>query len=838
MENRSPREKVSAPVQHLLWAHSGAVCAAPRCERRLLRPSAGGRVVTVGEVAHIHGVAPNAARYLPGLADVNAFENLLLLCLEHHALIDGGDTRDEYPPDLLRSWKHSHESKYDGRHLASLVAAGTLTAPQAAIPLVKRAEYDGLRSQFETSTRIALVGLSGCGKTQAAVDYFENDGSTWKWWLRGGDRSSLVSGLAAIETMLSGTGSDGVTDEATLADAARRRLLHLENWLLIVDGLDDVELLRSLPATGGRILITSTMPIERGYKDLTLGSFTRDQSILVLQTADSFANGSLHDRQALADSVSDHPLAIAQLLAFSIETGMPLATHLSLVSSGLRASLQRGVASGEVGVASTLEMASSRLSDQALSLLRTLSLLKPAPMPLGQPMEQAGASWLGTPMAREMAIGELRRFSLVRRSGDVVEVHPLVARLTHEAMGAVATRQHCRLATAWLGEQLPVWAERADNRAAMASLEPHIQTVAHRWNDLMPLEEGEALALSHLLGRLATHYSVVGRGAEAETCWAHVLSLLVPFDSPDVAEGRASVAHNQALYVFGSGGDSARERGLGLMRQAIDMKRVAYGRDHELTGLAMGALGDMLSALGDTTEAMECYREAKAIYYMAGASGDFLAEIMGDMASMMITVDPDGALDMAQSAFDALDIGSDRWDVAARVLRVLSECHSQAGELDRALQAAKQAVERCEQYADATFELAEAYFQWGTVFEKSGQRLAAAEKYRKSLLVAEEYTEGTGQSLALKQGNVGLALCRLGMAQEGVELLRRHEKSLTDRPEVASSVLIHGRLMLLEGIVRSGDLTKARTYAAQLVESHGEKVRTSIENRLGPQLLT
>jgi hypothetical protein len=77
------------------------------------------------QVAHIYGVQPNAPRYRPGMsvAERDAFSNLLLLCLAHHAEVDDKKTGAErYPPELLREWKIEHE----GSNGPALARIGTI----------------------------------------------------------------------------------------------------------------------------------------------------------------------------------------------------------------------------------------------------------------------------------------------------------------------------------------------------------------------------------------------------------------------------------------------------------------------------------------------------------------------------------------------------------------------------------------------------------------------------------------------------------------------------------------------------------------------------------------
>lgn len=69
----------------------------------------------LADVAHIHGVQPGSARYDTSMTDDDrrAFDNLILVCPNHHRLIDRLQP-DDYPADMLRHWKANHEAHCAG----------------------------------------------------------------------------------------------------------------------------------------------------------------------------------------------------------------------------------------------------------------------------------------------------------------------------------------------------------------------------------------------------------------------------------------------------------------------------------------------------------------------------------------------------------------------------------------------------------------------------------------------------------------------------------------------------------------------------------------------------
>lgn len=98
-----------------LWVRSGGRCAF--CNKYLLRDEFTAQWLNLAELAHNVGrkQSPRSARGMDPLPteERNKAENLLLLCQDHHTLIDHGVKRDEYSPDYLRQLKRTHEERIE-----------------------------------------------------------------------------------------------------------------------------------------------------------------------------------------------------------------------------------------------------------------------------------------------------------------------------------------------------------------------------------------------------------------------------------------------------------------------------------------------------------------------------------------------------------------------------------------------------------------------------------------------------------------------------------------------------------------------------------------------------
>lgn len=97
-------------TKQILWGKAGATCSFPGCQRHLVRNATPeDREVVVGEMAHIVGQSkggPRAEMSVPG-GNVDGYDNLILLCHEHHELVD--QQPNTYPVEKLRQYKTDHE---------------------------------------------------------------------------------------------------------------------------------------------------------------------------------------------------------------------------------------------------------------------------------------------------------------------------------------------------------------------------------------------------------------------------------------------------------------------------------------------------------------------------------------------------------------------------------------------------------------------------------------------------------------------------------------------------------------------------------------------------------
>lgn len=135
----SVRTDIPLKQQKIAFAKSGNVCAFAKCDRPLVLPeTAADAAAVLGEIAHIVGASRQGPR---GDAELDAearnrADNLIVLCPEHHAVIDAQPRT--YSTTVLRQMKADHE-----RRIAE--AVGLRSSPShTPIHLVKETLYSTL----------------------------------------------------------------------------------------------------------------------------------------------------------------------------------------------------------------------------------------------------------------------------------------------------------------------------------------------------------------------------------------------------------------------------------------------------------------------------------------------------------------------------------------------------------------------------------------------------------------------------------------------------------------------------------------------------------------------
>lgn len=298
---------------------------------------------------------------------------------------------------------------------------------------------------FSRNIRVALYGLGGVGKTQIAIEYAYLYGNEYKTilWLRSATRETLLSDYMAIAEDLGITSAATATlqqNQNAIRDEVKSWLGRLTNWLLIYDGVSDLNMVQEFfpPEQGGHILLTTRMKItEKEIAGIEVNTLQEEESIRLLlrragmiEPGDQRINISSEEYKKATDIVAlfdGLPLALDQAGAYIEETRCGLNGYLNLYHSKHIDLLQRRSSRSDYPepVATTWSLSFDKVENEfpaAWELLRLCAFLAPDDIPLE--MFEKDATTLGPilePIARSSdtlneGIDELEKFSLVRRS--------------------------------------------------------------------------------------------------------------------------------------------------------------------------------------------------------------------------------------------------------------------------------------------------------------------------------------------------------------------------------------------------------------------------------------
>lgn len=105
-----PRDYKQSEIKRL-FALSGNQCSEPNCQRTMVAEDG---VTIIAKICHIEAASKLGPRWRLDMTDNErrSYDNLILLCDEHHSIIDNKDNEMTYSVALLKEWRESHQKKF------------------------------------------------------------------------------------------------------------------------------------------------------------------------------------------------------------------------------------------------------------------------------------------------------------------------------------------------------------------------------------------------------------------------------------------------------------------------------------------------------------------------------------------------------------------------------------------------------------------------------------------------------------------------------------------------------------------------------------------------------
>jgi tetratricopeptide (TPR) repeat protein len=485
----------------------------------------------------------------------------------------------------------------------------------------------------------ALQGLGGIGKTQIALEYAYRYAQAYSavFWIEAETLENVLSSTLRIAKLLQLPEREE-KDHLRIVATVQRWLSTHNNWLMIWDNLEDLDLFRRWLQQGGRgtILITTRrQALGALAQGLDLAPMEREEALLlVLRRARVLEPEatSEHVRQlaasipgeyaaalALVEAMGGLPLALDQAGAHIEETGCSVADYLRRYEQQRARLLDRRGVSGEshpASVAATFRLSSTWVEQEqraAADLLRVCALLHAEAIP--EELFGATAAYLGPELAPlaadpaqfDQALATLRHLSLVQRQVETrtLSIHRLVQAVQRECMSEQEQAQWLQRVVTALNTLFPeVIQEAWEQQEAWKQCErllPHVLACAVA----IPDQAGDQV-LAEVLRKVADYLRDRAQYEQAVTLYQRALRILEPVvkaDHPDLAyplDGLALLYFDQGKY----------EQAEPLFLRALHIREHALGPEHLLVAYP-------LHNLGLISQARAQYEQAEPLFLRA-----------------------------------------------------------------------------------------------------------------------------------------------------------------------------------------------------------------------------
>ncbi|MFA5375586.1 MAG: hypothetical protein WC455_07515 [Dehalococcoidia bacterium] len=134
---------ISDRDRKFLWTRAGNRCSysyrGKKCNIKLLT-HVNGRLTAIGDECYIVGETPKDSRYVDAFPQRITYYNLILLCKEHHTLIDSDP--NIYTVKMLHEMKDAHEAEVEKETKKDAHTPPVRTNDDEIIKAVKRAQRE------------------------------------------------------------------------------------------------------------------------------------------------------------------------------------------------------------------------------------------------------------------------------------------------------------------------------------------------------------------------------------------------------------------------------------------------------------------------------------------------------------------------------------------------------------------------------------------------------------------------------------------------------------------------------------------------------------------------
>jgi tetratricopeptide (TPR) repeat protein len=482
-----------------------------------------------------------------------------------------------------------------------------------------------------TALTQAISGLGGIGKTQTAIEYAHRNRQQYRYilWIAAATLEGLLSDLSRLADLLEVPGRDPRNQQNT-ATSVKNFLAQQNDWLLIFDNADDIEMVRAyLPIgdkTNGHIILTTrAQAVGTVAHTVQVNEMDNEEGTqLLLKRGKLLKTGQLLDQvdasdrasaESIVEAVGGLPLALDQAAAYIEETGCSLSDYLKLYQTHHQNLLKRRgrlVVDHPETVATTWSLSFQKVESEnkaAAELLRLCAFLAPDAIP--EEIITEGASHLGkllAPVAADHfllneALAVLRKYSLIKRNikNKTLSMHRLVQQVLKDGMHKKVQSQWATRAIRAIDEVFP-YGWDAENWPQCARLLAQAQ-ICEELVEHYGLVFAEAARLFLYCGYYLYQQALY---ALVEPFFLNALSIAKQLDNSEYPR-TFSVQHGLAMLYKEQGRYKESEE---LYKISLDKKQLVLGKGHIDTLETQHALAVLYASQDRYKEAEALYKEA------------------------------------------------------------------------------------------------------------------------------------------------------------------------------------------------------------------------------------
>jgi len=598
-----------------------------------------------------------------------------------------------------------------------------------------------------------LSGLGGIGKTQLALEFVYRYRQEYLaiLWLRAEARSSLITDIVAMPNLFPTQELEEGADEQqerSVISSFRAWLASQDDWLLILDNVDDLRIVHELLPTKGQghvLLTTRIQAVGNAGNKIEVVMMNREEGILFLlrrakkigldDSIDQISEKDREDAQAIVDALEGLPLALDQAGAYIEETQITLSQYRKLLASSKeKILLRRGTTFSDhpESVASTFSLSFQKVEQEnpaAADLLRLFAFLSPDAIP--EELIKEGRDKLnfrlkdvaGDPLALNEAITTLLKYSLIRRNPDTetFTIHRLVQIIIRGMLDEDTELQWSKQAIYAVDQAYPNDINTLEKRERRKYLFPQVQacfTLIEQFNLIFP----EAVSL---LKKAQAFLRNQQRYAESILYCQRLLLMqeqLSGTDSLEAAYGLNALARSYSRLEQYELAESYYQRGIAIRqkilgpkdpetlailsnlgflyykqgnyekaeqinKEVLALREQILGLDNISTSLSLNNLGLVYTAQGKFEEAEALYNRALAIRLKSSnPSSGRPANTLSNLGNLYIK---QGRYDQAEICFQrAISLREQRFQgntvILSSDLLDLANCYKAQGQYKKA----------------------------------------------------------------------------------------------------------------------------------------------------------